>query len=114
MPHSRLALLCLLTIATPALAAGPSECIPLNAKSQLARARGAVLIKHEDQRYLLRLESDCRSVVDARHLRIVTGDKQHLLCPQGSEAASRLRRCPIASIESIDAAGFERARLHRY
>lgn len=114
MSRSYVALFCMLLAASPVAAAQPAECTKLNSTSQMARARGAVLIKHGDERYLLRLAKECDSVASARHLRIVTDGAEHLLCPQGSEVVSPSRRCAVTSVETIDAAEFERARLHRY
>ena len=113
MSRAPVALLCLWLLAGAA-AAQPAECTKLNAKSQLARARGAVLIRHGDERYLLRLAKECSRVTAARQLRIVGGGAEHVLCPQGSEVVSPSRRCAVTSVETIDAAEFERARLHRY
>ncbi|MBX9401505.1 hypothetical protein K4L06_09285 [Lysobacter sp. BMK333-48F3] len=108
------ALLCILLGANPVASAQPAECTKLNSTSQMARARGAVLIKHGDERYLLHLAKECSDVASARHLRVVTGGDEHLMCPQGSEVASPSRRCAVTSVEKVDAAEFEKARLHRY
>ena len=114
MSRSHVALLCILFAASPIATAQPAECTKLNSQSQLARARGAVLIKHGEERYLLRLAKGCDSVASARRLRIVTGGTEHLMCPQGSEVVSASRRCAVTAVEKIDPAEFERARLHRY
>ena len=114
MSRSHVALVCVLLGASPVASAQPAECTKLNSQSQLARARGAVLIKHGDERYLLHLAKECDSVAGARHLRISTDGTDHLMCPQRSEVVSPSRRCAVTSIEKIDAAEFERARLHRY
>ncbi|MGO1072820.1 DUF6491 family protein [Lysobacter sp. CA199] len=90
-----------------------TQCVDLDASWQLARARNAVLLKHDRSHYRLDLQSACKDLNTSGKLEITAEQRKNRLCPSGSEIVTSRDRCAVSAIQDIDANAFERARRTR-